>query len=203
MFGTSNAGYNAATTAANTGAGYGASAAGINSNLLPFLTRELNAPQGYTQQQTGSMLDAAEGGAGGSTAGLTTEANLASARNRNSGGFSGALDQAARQQDKALSGSSEGIAAQNAGLQQQQQQSAASGLSSLEGMDQGSQLKAMGLEAPDLQAQSSLNQTSGWGNQLGSLMKDAGGAAGMMTGLSSGLGILGNLGIQGLGSYSK
>lgn len=173
MFGTSNAGYTAATTAGNVGAGYGAQAAGVNSSLLPFLTRELNAPQGYTQQQTGSMLDAAEGGAGGATAGLTTEANLASARNRNSGGFSGALDEAARDKDKAMAGSSEGIAASNAGLQQQQQQSAASGLSSLEGMDQGSQLKAMGLEAPDLDAQSNLNKTSGWAAQLGPMLGDA------------------------------
>ena len=111
MFGTSNAGYNAATTAGNVGAGYGASASGVGSQLLPFLTRELNNPQGFTQQQQGSMLGAAEGGAGGATAGLTTEANLASARDRNSGGFSGALDEAARDKDKALSGSSEGIAA--------------------------------------------------------------------------------------------
>jgi len=174
MFGTSNAGYNAATTAANIGAGYGAGAAGVNSQLLPFLTRELNSPQGFTQQQTGSMLDAAEGGAGGSTAGLTTEANLATARNRNSGGFSGALDDAARQKDKALAGTSEGIAANNANLQQEQQQNAAKGLMGEQGMDQDAQLKAMGLEAPDLDAQSNLNKTSGWAAQLQPLLQDAG-----------------------------
>ena len=94
----------AATTAGNVGAGYGANASTVNSQLLPFLTRELNAPQGYTQQQTGSMLNQAEAGAGGATAGLNTEANLASARNRNSGGFSGALDEAARDKGKTLSG---------------------------------------------------------------------------------------------------
>ena len=73
----------------------GSQASTISSTLLPFLTRQLTNPQGYTQQQTGAMLDAAEAGTGGATAGLTTEANLAAARNRNSG-FSGALDQAAR-----------------------------------------------------------------------------------------------------------
>ena len=182
MFGTSNAGYNAATTAGNIGAGYGASAAGVSSQLLPFLTRELSNPQGFTQQQTGSMLDAAEGGAGGSTAGLTTEANLADARNRNSGGFSGALDQAAREKDKALAGTSEGIAGQNAELQQKQQQSAATGLSDIQGMDQNSQLKAMGLEAPDLEAQSSLNKTSGWASQLAPLLGDATDVAGLASG---------------------
>jgi len=178
MFGTSNAGYNAATTAGNVGAGYGASAAGVGSQLLPFLTRELNNPQGFTQQQQGSMLGAAEGGAGGSTAGLTTEANLADARNRNSGGFSGALDDAARQKDKALAGTSEGIAGQNAELQQKQQQSAATGLGDMQSLDTNGQLKAMGLEAPDLEAQSSLNKTSGWADQLSPLLGDAGAAAG-------------------------
>lgn len=173
MFGTSNAGYNAATTAGNVGAGYGAGAATASSTLMPFLTRELASPQGFSQQQEGSMLGAAEAGTGGSTAGLTTEANLASARNRNSGGFSGALDNAARTQDKTLAGTSEGIAGQNANLQQEQQQDAAKGLAGEQGMDQDAQLKAMGLQAPDLNAQSTLNQTSGWANQLGGLLKDA------------------------------
>jgi hypothetical protein len=161
---------NAATTAGNVGAGYGTGAATASSQLMPFLTRELNNPQGYTQQQTGSMLDAAEGGAGGSTAGLTTEANLASARDRNSGGFSGALDNAARTQDKTLAGTSEGIAANNANLQQQQQQSAASGLANQQGMDQSAQLKAMGLEAPDLNAANSSYNTGDWAQGLNTVM---------------------------------
>ena len=177
MFGTSNAGYGAATTAGTTGAGYGAQASGVGSTLLPFLTQELNNPQGFTQQQQGAQLGAAEAGAGGATSGLTTEANLASARDRNSGGFSGALDQAARTQGKTVAGASEGIAANNAGLQQQQQQDAAKGLQGEQSMDQDAQLKAMGLVAPDLNAQSSLNKTSGWGNQLGSILGDVGSAA--------------------------
>jgi len=192
MFGTSNAGYNAATTAGNVGAGYGAQGAGIGSTLLPFLTSELNNPQGFTQQQQGSMLGAAEGGAGGSTAGLTSEANLASARNRNSGGFSGALDEAARQKDKALAGTSEGIAGQNANLQQEQQQNAAGGLAKMQGMDTDAQLKSMGLVGEDLNAQSSLNKTSGWGNEIGSMLQDAGSVAS----LGGGFGIPGFSGFK-------
>jgi hypothetical protein len=176
MFGTSSAGYNAATTAGNVGAGYGAGAAGVNSQLLPFLTRELNNPQGYTQQQQGAMLDAAEGGAGGSTAGLTTEANLASARDRNSGGFSGALDDAARQKDKALAGASEGIAAKSAGLQNEQQQAAAGGLAGMQSLDTNAQLKSMGLVPEDLNAQANLNKTN-WASDLGELVGDASGIA--------------------------
>jgi len=191
MFGISNAGTNAANTAGSVGAGYGANAATASSELLPFLTRELSNPQGYTQQQTGAMLGAAEGGAGGATAGLTTEANLASSRARNSGGFSGALDAAARQQGKNLAGASEGIAASNANLQQQQQQDAAKGLMSEQGMDQDAQLKAMGLVPQDLQAQSQLNKTSGWANELGPLLNDVGGAAK----------IAGGFGIPGFGGF--
>lgn len=182
MFGTSNAGSVAATNANGTAAGYGAQAAGASSQLMPFLTRELNNAPGFSQQQMGAQLGAAEAGAGGATSGLTTEANLASARDRNSGGFSGALDNAARTQGKTVAGASEGIAANNASLQQQQQQSAATGLAGQQNMDQDAQLKSMGLIAPDLQAQSSLNKTSGWGNQLSSALGDASSAAGLAAG---------------------
>jgi hypothetical protein len=142
----------AAITAGNVGAGYGANASTVNSQLLPFLTRELNNPQGYTQQQTGAQLNAAMAGAGGATAGLNTEANLASARNRNSGGFSGALDEAARTQAKNLSATSSGIASKSADLAQNHQQAAASGLSNMYGQDTNAQLKSMGLIAQDSNA---------------------------------------------------
>ena len=171
MFGLGGPGYqqglDAAKTATNVGAGYGANAATASSALLPFLTRELNNPQGFTQQQMGAQLGAAEAGAGGSTAGLTTEANLASARNRNSGGLSGALDQAAREKDKALAGASEGIAANNAELQQKQQQAAASGLANEQGMDQNAQLKAMGLIPEDIDASTKAYGTGDWASDLG------------------------------------
>ena len=185
MFGLGGPGYqqalDASKTASSVGAGYGADASGVNAQLLPFLTRELNSPQGFSQQQKGAMLGAAEGGAGGSTAGLTTEANLATARNRNSGGFSGALDDAARQKDKALAGTAEGIEGKNAELQQQQQQSAASGLSNVQGMDQSAQLKAMGLIPEDINASTKTYGTGDWASSL----------AGLQKGVGAGLGTLG------------
>lgn len=168
-------GKNAANTASAVGAGYGTQASDVNAQLMPFLTRELNNPQGYTQQQTGAMLGAAEGGAGGATAGLTTEANLNQARNRNSGGFSGALDEAARQQGKTLASASEGIAGQNADLQQRQQQAAASGLSGLYGMDTSAQLKAMGLIPGDINA--AVNSNSAPWDSIAKLMQGGGQAA--------------------------
>lgn len=175
-----------AANAGNTASGYGANASTVNSQLLPFLTRELNNPQGYSQQQQGAMLNQAEAGAGGATAGLNTEANLASARNRNSGGFSGALDEAARDKGKTLSGISSGIASQNANLQQQNQQAAASGLSNMYGQDTGAQLKAMGLQNEDLNTANAAYNTGNWAqglqgiaNGVGSVAKIAGSVGGM------------------------
>jgi hypothetical protein len=168
---------NNSRTAGNVASGYGSNASTINSQLLPFLTRELNSPQGYTQQQTGAQLNAAEAGEGGATAGLTTEANLASARNRNSGGFSGALDEAARTQAKNLSNTSSNIAAKSADLAQQNQQSAASGLSNMYGTDTSAQLKAMGLQNDDLKTAASTYGTGNWMNDLSGLASGIGSVA--------------------------
>lgn len=121
-------------------------AAGVNANLNPFLTSELTHPQGFSQGAQTSMLSAAEGGAGGATAGLQGAAALEGARTRNAGGFSTALDAAARSRQQASAGASEGIAGQNAQIQNSQQQSAAQGLQGLYGTDSGNALKALGLQ---------------------------------------------------------
>lgn len=183
---------NAATTAGSTGAQYGSEANAINAQLMPFLTRELNNPEGYTQQQLGSQLNAAEAGAGGSTAGINTEANLAAGR-RNSGDTSGALDAAARERDKALSGVSSGIAANNAQLQQSQKQAAASGLQNMYGTDTNAQLKAMGLIAPDVEAGATANSAP-W-NALGGFIKNLGGLSGIGS-------FMGKMGIPGFGGFN-
>jgi hypothetical protein len=174
---------NAATTASNVGAEYGQDAANASSQLNPFLTRELNNPQGFTQQQTGAMEGAAEAGQGGATAGLNTEADLASARDRNSGGFSGALDAAQRQSGQQLAKTSEGIAANDANLQQTQQQEAAKGLAGEQGMDQSAQLQSMGLVPQDVNAATKAYGTGDWASDL----KNLGG------GVNAGLGILGSV----------
>jgi len=116
------------------------------------------------------------GGTGGSTAGLTTEAILKAARDRNTGGFSGALDQAARTQDKTLAGTSEGIAAKNADLQQRQQQEAASGLGRIQGLDTEAQLKSMGLIPQDVNAEANADK-SGWLQDMTGMVNAAANAA--------------------------
>jgi hypothetical protein len=169
---------NAATTAANTATGLGAEANGIGANLAPFLTNEMEHPQGYSPQDTSAMLSAAEGGAGGANAGLVGEANQQTATSRNAGGFQAALDDAARQRSKAAAGASEEIAAQNAQLKQTQQQEGAAGLGKLYGTDTSGMLDAMGQQSNDINAEVNAGK-SGWlQNTLGIIGAINGGAQG-------------------------
>jgi hypothetical protein len=152
---------NAATTAANTGTNLGSEAQGIGSNLTPFLTQEMEHPTGYSQQDTSAMLSSGLGGAGGADAGIAGMANKEAATTRNAGGFQAALDDAARQRTKAAAGASEGIAAQNAGLKQQQQQEGAEGLQKMYGTDTSGMLDAMGQQSNDINAEVNAGK-SGW-----------------------------------------
>jgi hypothetical protein len=152
---------NAETTAAQTGAQLGAEAQGIGSNLTPFLTSELEHPQGYSQADTSSMLAAGLGGAGGAASGLTGVANKEAATSRNAGGFQSALADAARQRMKGAAGASEGLAATNANLKQTQQQDAARGLQGMYGTDTSGMLNATGQEAQDINAEVNASKT-GW-----------------------------------------
>ena len=54
----------AATKAADTSTQLGTEAQGIGSTLTPFLTSELEHPQGYSQQDESAMLAAGDAGAG-------------------------------------------------------------------------------------------------------------------------------------------
>lgn len=151
----------AATTAADTGANEGAAANGISANLTPFLTQELTHPQGYSQQDLTQQLNAGEAGAGGTTSGITGQAALQGARNRNPAGFTGALDSAARDRTKAAAATSEDIAAKDADVKQQQQQAGAKGLAGMYGEDTDAMLKSMGMVAPDVNSEVNASKT-GW-----------------------------------------
>jgi hypothetical protein len=176
----------ATNTAANTGAGLGASATGISSTLTPFLTSELEHPEGFSQQDQSAMLAAGEAGAGGATSGIVGQANKEAATSRNAGGFQAVLDDAARQRAKAAAGTSEGIAAQNADLKQNQQQDASKQLQGMYGTDTSGMLDATGQESKDIDANVDASN-SGWlQNSLGvlnSLGKAAGGAGSLISGI--------------------
>lgn len=136
----------AADTSGSTAAGYGSGAADISSVLTPFLTRELNNPGGFSQQDQTQMLSAAEGGAGGLAGGLATKANERAAATGNASGAGASLDDIAREREKAAAGASEGIATKNAETKIGQQEQAASGLKGLYGTDVSAQLGAMGVQ---------------------------------------------------------
>ncbi len=152
---------NATQTAANTGAGLGAEAQGIGSNITPFLTEEMLHPQGYSQQDIAAQQAAGEAGAGGANAGIVGMANKEAATSRNAGGFQAALADAARQRSKAAAGTSEDIAARNADLKQTQSQEGAKGLQGLYGTDTSGMLESTGQEARDIDAATTGGQ-SGW-----------------------------------------
>lgn len=168
---------NAEQTAANTASGLGASANGIGANLTPFLTQEMLHPQGLSQQDLGAETSSALAGAGGANAGLVGEANKMAATTRNAGGFQAALDDAARQRSKAAAGASEGIAANNANLKQQQQQEGAGGLEKMYGQDQSGMLDAMGQESRDINSEVDAGN-SGWLQNTMNIIKTLKGGSG-------------------------
>lgn len=151
----------AATNAADTSANLGGEAAAIGGNVTPFLTQEMLHPTGYGQQGLSAMTAAAEGGAGGATAGLTGQANQRAAVSRNAGGYQAALDDASRNRAKAAAGASENIAGENANLEQQQQQEGAAGLQNMYKTDTSGMLEASGQVAPDINAETNAGN-SGW-----------------------------------------
>jgi hypothetical protein len=175
------AGTTAATNQSNANAAY----APLNS----FLTQELQHPQGYSQAQTTSMLSAAQGGAGGANAGITGQANLQAARTRNSGGFSSALDAAARSRGQQNASASEGIAANSANLAQQNQQAGAKGMQGLYDTDSSNALQALGVQNNAINSEVNASN-SGWLQNatgiLGDLSKGASGLGSMGIGFGKG-----------------
>lgn len=176
---------NAATTAGNTAAGYGANANSIGSQLVPYLSRQLQNPSGLSQQDIGAQLTAGLAGSGGSNSGLAGAASKMGATTRNPMGFSAALDAAAQQRDKAAAGTSEGIAAKNANVKLQQQADASKGLSGLYGMDTQAQSDAMRNQTGDINAETDASKTGWLQNTMGVLSgigNLAGGAGKFMEG---------------------
>jgi hypothetical protein len=116
---------------------------GITSFLTPELESQAANPTGYTPQQQAYMNTAAQQSEGGSTAGITGQANLQAARTRNAGGFQGAIGSGSRAAQQDLSTKALGVQTAQANLQQQQKQQALQQLQSLYGTDIGSSLGYM------------------------------------------------------------
>lgn len=103
--------------------------------LDPTLQAEATNPQGYSKGDLGAMNTASQQSLGGSTAGVTGQANLESARTRNAGGFSGAIGTATRGNARQLSQNALQVQSDNARLKEAQKQQALSSLQGLYGVD--------------------------------------------------------------------
>lgn len=169
-------------------AGSTATTAGSNASadraaIIPGLVNDANNPNGFTPVQKNNLLVGSQEAVGGANSGITGEANLATARTRNSGGFAAALDEAARQKGRQLSSNSLQVNNADAQLAEQKQQQARAALQGLYGTDTSHQLQAMGLQGQDLQDQLQagrqgwLQNTTGVITALGSLGGGVGAAA--------------------------
>jgi hypothetical protein len=151
----------AADTSATTAGNFGSNAGSEHAELTPFYSSEMHAEHGYDPNQINEMLTYAGAGAGGAAGSITGQAGLEAARTRNASGFTKALDEAARDKDKASAGLSEGVAAQDVMGAKQLNQEGAAGMAGLYGEDVNGQLKAMGLENEDINTELQAGK-SGW-----------------------------------------
>lgn len=156
---------NAQAQAGTNASGYGATAAGIGSTIIPTLERDVNNAPGLTPTQKNAELVAGEQGAGGATAGVVGQAGLNALRTRNTGATSSVLDDAMRRKAQILSGNALGVEKQNTNLQQQQRAQGLQGLEGLYGTDVGAQLKSMGIQDQDINSQIEAGK-SGWAQNL-------------------------------------
>jgi len=108
--------------------------------LEPQLQSEATNPQGYTPTQLAGMNTASQQSVGGSTAGITGQANLTAARTNNAGGFQGAIGSGSRAGMRQLSENALGVQQKQADLQQQQKQQALSAIQQLYGTDSSTAL---------------------------------------------------------------
>jgi hypothetical protein len=152
---------NQSTTAENTGAGYGAQAGQIGSTLIPGLERQAQGGQGLTPTQKNNALVAGAEAVGGAGAGTSGAARLEAMRTRNPGGFSAALDEAARQRGRQTSANTLGVENLDTQIANQKQREAQQMLAGLYGTDTSRQLQAMGLANEDLNTALNAGKT-GW-----------------------------------------
>lgn len=157
----------ATTTAASTGGQYGSQASQANASIQPTLQSEINNPTGFTPQETNNQLVAGEQGAGGANAGVVGNAGLNATRTRNSGSLAAVMDSAAQRRGQTLSQNALGVQNESANLAQKKQQSALGTEAGLYGTDVNAQLKAMGLEPEDINANVNAGKSGYFQNLFG------------------------------------
>jgi hypothetical protein len=145
----------------NTSTNYGTQSQNITAPLVSQLQKQAANPTGFNPTDINNMLVAGEQGAGGANSGITGEANLAAARTRNAGGFSGALDEAARVKNRQLSENALNVQNMNANQKLANQRYAQGELGNIAGMDTRAQLEAMGMVPSTINSEVNAGN-SGW-----------------------------------------
>lgn len=130
-------------TAKATSAGLSSNASGIYGPLASTLQSQAVHPSGLTPSQMAAQNTAAQQSAGGSNAATVGQGALLAARTRNAGAAQNAIAQGGRQASQNLSNAAVSTQQQNAGLQQQNQRAAQSGLQNLYGTEVGGAQSAL------------------------------------------------------------
>lgn len=149
--------------------GAGAQAQQVGSTIIPTLERTATNPTGLTPTQRNNYMVSAQEATGGVNAGLKGAADLATARTRNAGGYSAALDEAARQKQRQMATSTQDVNNLDTQLANQKQAQALQQLQGLYGTDTSNMLKAMGLQNQDLETQLAAGRQGWLQNTMGTL----------------------------------
>jgi hypothetical protein len=159
----------------------GAQANQISSTIIPGLESEAKTPQGYTPTDLNRQLVSGQEAIGGGNAAQTGEGRLAAIRTRTAGGFTPALDEAARIKNQQLASNARAVFNRNADVGLQRQQFAQNALQGLYGTDTNNMLRAMALQQGDLANQMNAAK-SGWLQNWQQFNNDVGGTIGDIAG---------------------
>lgn len=171
-----------AETARNLSSGFSGQAGQTYSTLSPTLTQEATNPVGFAPNDLAAMHTAATDSLGGSTAGITGQANQEAAHTRNAGAFQPAISEAGRDASRKQAEAAVNIQAQNAQQREKNRQSGIQGLQGLYGTLDANTLNALGISNSAFTSAANPNNqpfttafTSALGKTLGSPSVQVGG----------------------------
>jgi len=139
----------------------GSSASQIGSTITPVLEQQATHPTGYDPTTLNNMLVSQQEAVGGGNAAIGGEGRLNALRTRSAGGLAPVLAEAARAKGRTLASGALNVQNESARLAQEKQARALQQLQGLYGTDTSNQLRAMGLQAEDLQDQLNAGK-QGW-----------------------------------------
>ena len=158
--------FNSAKTAANTASG---NAGSLYNTLTPQFTQEATNPTGIAPTDLAAMNTASQQSTGGALSAAKGEAGLQAARDRNRGGYQGAVAQSARNAMQTGSNNALKIQGENTQTKLQQQQEGLSGLSSTYGQNLSSLASSLGVQPAATNAYTNAGNSGWFQNLLGTI----------------------------------